>query len=76
MKLLFHIDAPTMRGAPNIGLVIENGVVVEAAPYAHWAVGKDVWVVVDWFESKGGKVIDITPIEESRESIVGDARVL
>lgn len=36
----------------TFGVDVVNGVVVEAAPIARWAVGKKLWVLLAWLEKK------------------------
>lgn len=41
------------------GLVVENDIVVEAAPILDWAIGKHLPVVKAWAETKGGSVKEV-----------------
>ena len=49
--MLVQIDAPHFCA----GLVVENGVVVDAAPILFWAVGKQEDVVRKYVYKKGWK---------------------
>lgn len=51
-KQLWSVDVPWAC----FGLVVENGVVVEAANIAGWSTGKDVGEVLLYYVRKGGKV--------------------
>ena len=43
----------------TFGIAAENGVVVDAAPIARWAVGKQERFVADYFRRKGARFVPL-----------------
>lgn len=56
MTELWRIDWPQGRAAPCFGLVVTDGVVMEAAPIARWAAGQNIRRVARWFYERGAAV--------------------
>jgi len=55
-RFLYSIDAKEMRNSPCFGVVVEDGIVVEAAPIAKWTVGKSIVTVVLWYLKHNAKI--------------------
>ena len=55
MTRLLQVDT----GYACFGVVVRNGIVVEAAPIAKWAVGKSLADVVEHFKRKRAKVLEV-----------------
>jgi len=43
----------------TFGIMVENNIVVEAAPIGKWMVGKELDYIVTWVKSKKGEIIKI-----------------
>ena len=41
----------------SFGLVVRDGVVVEAAPIARWTVGRNARAVVGWWLRRGATIV-------------------
>jgi hypothetical protein len=54
MRKLFQVDV----GYACFGLIVEDQTVIEAAPIAQWAVGKQAQKVFDYFLGKGGTIVE------------------
>jgi hypothetical protein len=51
--MLYHIDV----GYACFGLIVEDGIVVDAPPIARWTLTKKVEDVIMYYKRKGAKVI-------------------
>lgn len=49
---LYRAEIPFAVG----GLLVQDGIVIETAPIFKWAKGKELSVVQNWINSKGGTV--------------------
>lgn len=47
----------------TFGIAVEDGVVTEAPPIAHWAVGRDERGVADFYRRRGAKLTPLDPRE-------------
>jgi hypothetical protein len=51
-RLLYYISLHYA----TFGLIVEKGIVIEAAPIAKWTLDKQIDVVTKYYEKKGAKI--------------------
>lgn len=54
--MLYSINLPYAYFA----IVVENDIVVKAAPIAKWALGKKIENVLDYYENKGAEITKVS----------------
>ncbi len=42
------------------GIIVVEGTIIDSAPIARWAIGKDLEYFIRWVEKKGGTIYDYT----------------
>ncbi len=65
-RIVVSVDLPYAC----FGLIIERGIVVEAAPIAGWATGKPAREVLEYFKRKGAKLERCGPPKTPRSGVL------
>ena len=50
--MLYVINLPYA----NFGIIVENDIIIRAAPIGHWMINKNISFVSQWVNKKGGTI--------------------